>query len=182
MKRPLVSTHIRTEFGDVKDDAAFYDVASVDRDMTYVPGFSEMRRARDLELAGVASGKIPKHEAKFAPLPVNVRWTRVATLNGSPDGRKLIASSSMGYKAVSKDQVGKEAWLTALPPGATFDADGSIRKGDTILTVAAGADAARNSARRAAQTRRLVNEASANAAGLLGQRKAGTDAFIRKEG
>lgn len=181
MKRPLVATAIRTEFGDVKDDASFYDAASVDRDMTYVPGFSEMRRNRDLELAAVASGKKQRHEANIAPLPVNVRWTRVSTLNGSPDGRKLIASGSLGYKTVHKDQIGKVDWLKALPPGATIDADGSIRKGDTILTVADGKDAARNAARRTAQTNRLVNEAAANAQGLLGQRKAGTDAFVRKE-
>jgi len=43
--RPVVPTAIRTEFGDVLEDASFYDAQG--RDVTYVPGYSELRRARD---------------------------------------------------------------------------------------------------------------------------------------
>ena len=182
--RPLVDTHIRTEFGDVLEDAAFYDVAGADRDMTYVPGFSDMRRERDLELAAVASGAKPRHEAKVQPLPVNMRWTRTHKPSGAPDGTKQMSTGNLGYRAVHKDEIGKEAWLKAAPPGATYDADGSIRKGDTILMIADDKTAARNAARKAAQTRRLTDETAAAAGGLLATktRYAGTDAFIRKEG
>lgn len=182
-KRPLISTTIRTEFGDVLDDPSFYDVSSVDRDLTYVPGFSEMRRNRDLEIAAVASGQKAKHEAKISPLPVNCRWVRRTTPRGSPDGRKQISSGNLGYRTVNKDQVGKADWLTALPPGATIEADGSIVKGDTVLMVADGKIAARNAARRAAQTQRMTSEAAAAAGGLLnvGARKEGVDPYVRKE-
>lgn len=182
--RELVPTAIRTEFGDVLDSPEFYDVGGADRDLTYVPGFSDMRRARDLTLAGVASGKIARHEAVLEPLPVNCRWTRTHTGKGEPDGRKQIASGNLGYRAVNKDQIGKVPWLTALPPGATLDADGSIRKGDTILMVTDAKNAGRNVARRAAQTQRLGDAAASAKGGLMdvGGKAKGVDPFIRKEG
>lgn len=183
-KRPLVETRIRTEFGDVLDDASFYDVGAADRDLTYVPGFSEMRRNRDLEIADVASGRKARHEAKLAPLPVNVRWVRHATPSGVPDGRKQITSSNLGYKAVTKDMVGKNEWLKELPPGATIAADGTVRKGDTMLMVTDAKNAARNAARKVAQTNRMVNDTAAAAGGLvaLGSTKQGTEPFVRQEG
>lgn len=181
-KRPLVNTAIRTEFGDVLEDASFYDVSSVDRDLTYVPGFSEMRRERDLEIAAVASGAKPKHEAKIQPLPVNVHWSRKTTPRGAPDGAKQIAAGNSGYRAVHKDQIGKHDWLKSLPPGATIEADGTIVKGDTILMVTDGKNAARNSARKAAQTKRLVDDTAAAAGGLLSVgAKGGVDPFVKKE-
>lgn len=45
-KRPLVPTTIRTEFGDVIEDASFYGVQQ--QDLTFVPGYSNLRRCRDL--------------------------------------------------------------------------------------------------------------------------------------
>ena len=182
MQRPLVPTTIRTEFGDVLDDAAFYDVGGADRDLTYVPGFSDMRRNRDLELAAVASGKKDKRDANLAPLPVNLRWTRTTTVKGAPDGRKQIASGNLGYRAVNKSQIGKEDWIKALPPGATIDADGSIRTGDTILMVADAKSAARNVARRQAQTQQLNDNVGAAAGGLLAvQGVKGAEPFVKKE-
>lgn len=182
-KRPLVETGIRTEFGDVKDDPSFYDVGGANQDLTYVPGFSDLKRARDTELAEVASGRKPRHEARIAPLPVNVRWVRKTTPKGAPDGMKQITSANLGYKAVDAAQIGKVDWLTELPPGATRNADGSIQKGDTILMVADGKTAARNSARKQAQTQRMTDPASVGAAagGLLGVRGNGADPYVKKE-
>lgn len=179
-KRPIVATGIRTEFGDVQEDAAFFDTAGADRDLTYVPGFSDMKRARDLELAAVASGAKGKHEANIKSLPVNVRWTRVTTPKGAPDGMKQISTANLGYKAANKSDIGKE-WLRELPPGAAYTADGSIQKGDTILMVTDGKTAARNSARKQAATARMIDPSNVGASGLLGVKKEGTDAFVRKE-
>jgi hypothetical protein len=182
-KRPIVETGIRTEFGDVQDDPSFYDVGGADRDLTYVPGFSDLKRARDLELAAVASGRKPRHEARILPLPVNVRWTRTTTPKGAPDGMKQITTANLGYKPAHKDQIGKVDWLKELPPGATINADGSIQKGDTILMVADGKTAARNAARKQAQTQRMTDPASVGAAagGLLGVRGNGADPYVKKE-
>lgn len=183
MKRPLVETAIRTEFGDVQEDASFHDVAGADRDLTYVPGFSEMRRARDTVAADVASGKLPRHQAKQTPLPVNLRWTRATTPKGAPDAMKQIASGNLGYRAVTKDMIGKEAWLKALPPGAVVQADGTIMKGDTILMVADGKQAARNAARKQVATARMTQDAAASAGGLLniGANKPGLEPFVATE-
>ena len=180
-KRPLVETGIRTEFGDVLEDASFYDVGGADRDLTYVPGFSELKRARDTALADIASGKRPRHEVKVPTLPVNVRWTRTASPKGAPDGMKQISTANLGYKPANKSDIGSE-WLKALPPGAVVNADGSIQKGDTILMVADGKTAARNSARKQAATQRMTDPASVGAAsgGLLGA-KGVVDAFVRKD-
>ena len=183
MPVPLVATHIRTEFGDVLDDASFYDVSGADRDATFVPGFSDMRRNRDLELAAVASGKKLRHEANIQPLPVNLRWTRThGVKDAKPDGRKQIAAGGAGYKAVNEKQVGKETWLTALPAGCTIDADGSIRKGDTILMVTDGATAGRNAARRQVATQRLADGVASAKGGLLNVQGAkGADPYVKKE-
>lgn len=182
-KRPLVETTIRTEFGDVLEDPSFYDVSGSDRDMTYVPGFSDMRRERDLELAAVASGRKPAHKANISPLPVNLRWTRATDVRGAPDSRKLIAAGNVGYRLVNKAEVGKEEWLRKMPPGAEVAADGSIRKGDTVLMIADGKTAARNFARKAAQTRRMVSETAGAAGGLIdiGSRKQGVEPYVKQE-
>lgn len=182
--RPLVSTTIRTEFGDVLDSPEFHDVATQAGDLTYVPGFSDLRRARDVEIAAVASGRKPAHEARLKPLPVNVRWTRTHTPKGSPDGIKQLSTGNLGYTAVNKDRIGKESWLTALPPGATVEADGTIRKGDCILMVTDGKTAGRNAARKQIATARMTSDVEGAATGLLdvAKRKNGIDAYIKQEG
>lgn len=181
-KRPLVAATIRTEFGDVLDDPSFRDPSSV-HDLVWVPGFSDMRAERDLEIAAVASGQKKAHEAKILPLPVNVAWVRRSSPRGMPDGRSQVESANAGYRVVHKDMVGKHDWLTALPPGATIEADGSISKGDVSLMVCDGKTAGRNAARKAALTRRMTDDAGAAAGGLLdvGARTAGADPYIRKE-
>lgn len=180
-KRPIVATGIRTEFGDVQDDPSFHDVGGANRDLTYVPGFSDMKRARDLSLSDIASGRKKAHEVDVKPLPVNVRWTRTTTPKGSPDGMKQITTANLGYKAVHKDQVGKVEWLRELPPGATINADGSIQHGDTMLMVTDGKTAARNSARKQAQTTRMIDPSNVGASGLLGVRKDGAEPYVRKD-
>lgn len=182
-KRPLVESTIRTEFGDVLDDAAFHDVSGVDRDMTYVPGFSEMRRARDIELAEVAQGRKLARDAKLAPLPVNMRWVRRTTPNGAPDARKELGSANLGYRIATKDMIGKNPWLKEMPPGAVVTADGAIQKGDTVLMLTDNKTAARNAARKIAQTARMVNDTAAASGGLLdvARNKPGAEPYAKQE-
>ena len=184
MQRPLVDTTIRTEFGDVFESPEFYDVSGADRDLTYVPGFSDMRRARDLELAAIAAGKKDRRDAKIEPLPVNCRWVRATTVRGDPDARKQIGAGNLGYELVTKQDIG-QPWLKGLPPGATFAADGSVRKGDTVLMVAPGERAARNAAAKAAYTRRMNEDVDASLVrGDLhdvGARVKGADPYVKRE-
>ena len=181
-KRPLVESAIRTEFGDVLEDAAFYDASSVDRDLSYVPGFSEMRRAHDLVLAEIAQGKRDKKDRPDA-LPVNCRWVRThSPASQQPDAQKQIGSGNLGYKVVNKTQVG-EPWLREIPPGSTVGADGSIRKGDTVLMVTDGKNAARNAARKTIAANQQLLAAQNTADGLLKTRGkfAGVDPYIKVE-
>ena len=50
-KRELIPTAIRTEFGEVLDAPSFYDTNGAAQDHTYTPGYSDLRRARDLAVA-----------------------------------------------------------------------------------------------------------------------------------
>ncbi len=172
-----------TEFGDVLEDASFYEVGGADRDRTYVPGFSEMRRNRDIALGDIASGRKSRHEVTVPSLPVNLRWTRTHKVgNSAPDSTKQIAAGSSGYRVVNADQIGKVPWLTKAPPGSTVDADGAIRVGDTILMVADAKSAARNVARRQAQTVALTDAVASAQGGLLSVagRAKGSDPYVEK--
>ena len=47
MKVPLIITQPPPEFGELKESPEFHDMATMNADLTYVPGFSEKRFARD---------------------------------------------------------------------------------------------------------------------------------------
>lgn len=80
MKVPLINTTPPPEFGELKESPEFHDAAGMDRDFSYVPGFSELRRARDVAIAEVRAGR---RSAKDVPtLPVNFRWARCETKIG----------------------------------------------------------------------------------------------------
>lgn len=150
MKVPLIEVTPPPEFGEVHTDSRFGDPTGADFDHTYVPGFSDLRRARDVAIAEFSEGK---RKAKDVPtLPVNLRWVRAQRASGEPDNTKLWTSQQRGYKPVTASQVGTESWLKELPLGAVKDANGMIRNGDTVLCVASAQDAGRNEARKAAKT------------------------------
>lgn len=139
--RPLVPSQPLSEFGDLHQSADFNDPHLMDRDGSYVPGFSEMRRDRDIKVAEYQAGKIPA--SSVPSLPVNLRWARNQLKNGSPDNSKPFVHGRKGYRAVTADQAGA-AWLTELPPGAQIGPDNTIRNGDCILMVADAKDAGRS--------------------------------------
>src|SRR5688572_3727261 len=126
----------------------------MDRDHSYVPGFSEMRRNRDIKLGEVQRGEAHVSDLKALELPVNVRWARSHKSTGAPDSSKQFGHSRRGYKLVNADEHKGQAWLTALPPGSQIGPDGSIRNGDTTLMWCSREDAATNEAYK----RRLTHE------------------------
>ena len=165
MKVPLIDVSPPPEFGAVHADPSFGDPSGADFDHTYVPGFSDMRRSRDLAIAALQSGK---GKAKDVPtLPVNLRWVRAQKANGEPDNTKLWTSGQRGYKPVKPEDVGNHSWLKSLPLGAVKDANGMIRNGDTVLCVASARDAARNEARKQERTRARSAAASESFANEL---------------
>jgi hypothetical protein len=146
--RPIVKSGIMTEFGELLDDPKqLMDEMGMNRDITYVPGFSDMRRAADLTRAENARGGTPQ---RVEPLPINLRWARRTHANGTPTTDRTVAHVRKGYQPVTKDDLAaKPAWLTSLPAGASVLADGTIVMADMQLMKCSQRVAARNEAGKA---------------------------------
>lgn len=142
--RPLVPSAPLSEFGDFHQSAEFNDPHLNDRDGSYVPGFSEMRRNRDIAVATYTANPTAENRTAITPLPVNLRWARNQTKSGSPDNAKPFVHGRKGYRAVDAKQHAGQDWLTEIPPGAVIQADGTIRNGDCILMWAPAEKAAQS--------------------------------------
>jgi hypothetical protein len=140
---PLVETLPLSEFGDFLEERQ--SAVGLERDGTYVPGFSEMRVERDMKVGQYLRREITRDE--IPNLPVNLRWARVQNKAGQPDSSKAFNHSRKGYRYVSKEDVGTD-WFKELPGGATWNAAGQLQNGDCALMVASAKDAARNEANR----------------------------------
>jgi len=141
MKVPLIETVVPPEFGALQEDPRFVAEAGQNRDYSYVPGFSDLRRQRDREIVELKQGK--RKSADVSTLPVNMRWARCQNKKGDPDTRKPISHGTRNYRAVTKADLG-QPWFKDMPAGATWQADGTLRNGDTMLMVVDAAGAARN--------------------------------------
>lgn len=160
-QRPLVDAIAVTDFGGIEDLAAFRNEA--ENDYTYVPGFSDLRRAQDIAKSEVARGE---RKAKDVPtLPVNLRWARAT---GSYN--KLGSAKASGGRAVTKaDLDGKPAWLTALPPGAQISPSGEITTaaGDAVLMVWDRESAARNAIRKQEKAAAMADAVGSDQEGFV---------------
>lgn len=152
-KVPLIETQALSEFGDLRQSAEFYDPEGYDRDLTYVPGFSEMRRDHEVKKAAYFRGEANRDSVPV--LPVNLAWVRSQTLKGDADNMKTFAQGRRGYRLATIADVG-QAWFKELPGGAQQQPDGTIRNGDCLLMVADQKEAAKNELHdRLANERRL---------------------------
>lgn len=181
-KKPLVNVNLVTEFGGIEDLESFKAEGPTQRDYTYVPGFSEMRVKRDLAL-----GAYKRHEIKASEvpiLPVNLRWFRTVKGTGSdPDQMRIAHSKNLGYRAVTKADVG-QPWLTAEPPGAQVAPDGTLKSaaGDLVLMMVDQQGAARNAMRRKIATEDMVDgmEMAEGGLGVVGKSHKGADPVVTK--
>jgi len=182
LKVPLVVSEPPPEFGELKTNPEFYNTSGMDRDITYVPGFSELRYARDSAILEVMRGK--RRPSEVPTLPVNFRWARCQNKKGDPDNRKVIRHSNRGYRLVTKDMVGEGKLLPDLPAGANWGADGRLMQGDTVLMVADAERVARNEFEKRARTASATRGAEAGFAAALeavgGKPSAGAAPFIDK--
>ena len=183
MKVPIVISEPPAEFGELTASPEFHDVARMNGDLTYVPGFSELRFARDKAILEMMQGK---RAAKDVPtLPYNFRWARCQDKKGQPDNRKVIRAGNRGYRTVTMADVGEGKLLASLPPGALPSADGSIRQGDTQLMVADAKDVARNEFQKRLHTQSAIKGAEAGFDAALkevgGAPMRGASPFIQKE-
>ena len=170
-KRPLVPTGIVTEFGEVLDNPAELAAETgADNDLTYVPGFSDMRRNYDL---AKARGEKP------VPLPVNMRWARRTQINGQPTNARLVQHQNLRYRPATKDDIG-QPWLKALPAAATILPDGSIGMADNQLMVCDQRDAAGNAYKRLMRWKQ-ANEAAKDSAFLAKAQFEGANPVVTVE-
>lgn len=183
MKVPIVVTQPPPEFGELKESPEFRDPTIMDTDFTYVPGFSELRRARDQAIVEVRQGR--RAASDVPTLPHNFRWARCQNQKGEPDNRKVIRAGNRGYQPVTSDMVGEGKVLPSLPPGASVSADGTIRQGDVQLMIATAERVARNEFAKRQKTESATKGAEAGFAAALeavgGKPSKGAAPFIQKE-
>ena len=155
-KRPIIETKVLTEFGEVYEDPSFTLQAGADH--SYVPGYSDLRKARDLKMAEHRNGLCKRSDVPN--LPVRLQWTRSMRVAGNePDSTKEIQAGNDGYRTATKADIG-QPWLTELPAGAKIVAGGAIRKGDVTLMVCDAPRAAKNAAAVQLQTKRQTEDYS----------------------
>ncbi len=105
-------------------------------DSSYVPGYSDIRHFNDL---ATRDGK------KLMELAVRLQWAR---WEGEQHNRDLLPWLRQGYEFVVVDQADKARWFRDLgygfPPAARVDAQGYVRRDDTVLMFCDAAQAAKN--------------------------------------
>jgi len=138
MRVPILNTEPPPEFGELTEMPEFHDTMGMDRDYTYVPGFSELRRTRDIEIGEVVAGR--RSAKDVTTLPVNFRWSRCQSKGGQPDSSKVIRAGNRGYVAVTKADIGEGKLIPSMPAGAAQQADGTIRRGVQVPIFADGPD------------------------------------------
>jgi len=158
-KRPLVPTQARAHLGEARESAEFNDMSGAAQDLTYVPGYSDLRRKRD---RAIAEGK------KAEPLPYRLQLVRVKNAAGNPDGRMAAQWRALGYREVPHSEM--EAMGIAMPVGGMASADGFVDVGDTRLFVCDAQRAARNEKNWRRATDELQATDSAPALQAEGQR------------
>lgn len=164
---PLKQSAPVSEFGETPLGAVD-EGQGAPADLTYVPGWSELRYGRDVQMAEYAQGV--RRAGDVDALPGNVRWTRRMTAGGKEDGKKLMLSKNAGYVALTSEDVGSP-WLTSLPVGAVVQMDGTITNaaGDCVLTFADAAAAGRNARQKEAKMQRATASAGEKMHGVDGQ-------------
>lgn len=163
-RRPLINTEPVSEFGASHEDD-IGDTRPVD--LLQVPGFSELRYQRDVEMAEYKAGT--RRGQDVSVLPVNCRWVGITRgAKDEPSSIKLMRAANDGYQPVKAEMIGKHPWLTAMPPGSRKLADGSIvnAAGDLQLHWAPAATAARNQRRKARQAMLQVDNLGNGAEGF----------------
>ena len=105
-------------------------------DSSYVPGYSDIRHSNDLR---VRDGEKPIEMA------VRLQWAR---WEGEQHNRDLLPWLRQGYEFVVVDQADKARWFRDLgfdfPPAARVDAQGYVRRDDTVLMFCSAEQAAKN--------------------------------------
>jgi hypothetical protein len=128
--KPLVSAKSRGIIGAKQDSSAFRETG---QDLTFVPGYSDVRRRIDSSLA---RGERPEER-----LDVRLQYVTVEKANGAKTMAKAAQFKALGYKFVEFDSPPEGI---SVPDHAFKSADGHIQVGDTQLMYCDSATAERN--------------------------------------
>lgn len=132
-KKPLLFAD--SMFDDERTDA--FESMNLSWDPSYVPGYSEARRANEQrEARGEAMIPIPR-----------LLWVRVAHTDGrmvSATNEGMLNYLKLGYRACGLSDLEAQGW--GKPPTATVGPDGLIRRGDLALFIVGEERAERNRA------------------------------------
>jgi hypothetical protein len=128
--RPLISAADRSVAGEHRETADF----SAEPDLTFVPGYSNVRRQIDSEMG---RGLEPT-----VGLNHRMQWVRVEKSNGNPLRTNVMQFKGQRYQRATLE------WLKAngydMPPAGDLTPDGGIRNGDCELFYCSAAQAAQN--------------------------------------
>jgi hypothetical protein len=121
-KTIVVEVEDRNPFGENVDESI---VDNPIRSLTYVPGYSDAKHKRELD---IKEGKTPR------PLRHRFQWVRAERATGSPDGTKINEFKGKGYHMIG--------WQEAIDLGYNMEEsaavkgeDGTCRLGDQVLMV-----------------------------------------------
>ena len=124
----------RNPYGDEIDEELLNDPG---KDSSYIAGYSDVRRNRELD---IRDGKQPK------PLKHRLQWARAKTTDGtSSDGARMMHwQVKKGYKPLKYDEALKLDYRLNENPAIVKDVDGYAWLGERMLMFADARTAATN--------------------------------------
>ena len=133
-RRIYVQVEDRNPFGEEFDESIMEDPT---RDSTYIEGYSDVRRQRELD---VRAGKDP------APLKHRLQWARAKTFDGARnDGRRVMHwQTNKRYEIIDYDEAVKMGYRVDLNPAILRGEDGRAYLGERVLMIASAKVAAAN--------------------------------------
>lgn len=133
-RKQYVVVEDRNPYGEEVDESLLNDAG---KDSTYIEGYSDVRRQRELD---VRDGKRP------APLKHRLQWARAKSFDGQKmDGRRVMHwQSRKGYRALSYDDAMKLGYRVDQNPAIQKGPDGMCYLGEQMLMVADARTAASN--------------------------------------
>ena len=133
-KRTYIQVEDRNPFGDEFDESILEDPT---KDSTYIEGYSDVRRQREL---AVRNGERP------APLKHRLQWARGKTFDGSRnDGRRIMHwQTNKRYEMLRYDDAVKMGYRVDLNPAIVRGDDGNAYLGERVLMYAGAKVAAAN--------------------------------------
>lgn len=129
MPKPLLTGDAALTYGQIekmREQRARWDDS-------YVPGYSEKSRENQLR---INRGEDP------VPMP-RLQWIRIRNVNNEDVGMpERVNWHMLGYQLCTKEDLEKHGW--GMPPAATIDVNGNIRRLDQALAIVDAAQAERN--------------------------------------